>query len=906
MSFFLVVAMLFGILTILPISASAEAGDTFTDSQGLTYTVNSDNTTVSVTGFDKSTTEVTIPGQIENGDTTYTVTTIGSDAFKTCSDLQSVELNEGIETISSSAFKDCTNLTEIVFPKSMLTIKTSAFSDCTALRSVEFNSDLELGTWSFRNCTNLEKVTCNSFNTQLKAAAFTGASKFTIYGYEGSSAETFANEKSYEFEKITVDPTVLNNPLEDAKAKSEIMYTADSYKTLADAIKKAEDILKQEKPSDADILNCIKELNDAINSLVLDNTTNDGFTWQTIDEGKAIEIIGVEKQVGSELTIPSEIKDLPVTSIGTSAFFNVNYANIIIPDSVTIIKKQAFNVGVLIKKITFGENSRLETIEDEAFVVDKSVETDKMEEISLPASLKTIGSNAFGQRKNLTKVIVNSKDVEFGNNVFEGNQKLTIVGYENSTAQAYADANGHRFSYLGMDLTELKALISQAEAMSPQTDALKTAIREANKFVAQYEVNGMGSPSDLANCIKALKEAMGIQDESTTQTEPTTVETEPTTNATEPTTDVTEPTSSPEPVYETVLLGDADGNGIVNIKDVTYIQLYLARLLNQSVNPIYLNCCDVDGDGEPNIKDATQLQLWCAKFNVDYEIGKLVQREVTPGSTPTTPTDPTTATQPDSTTATENPTTATENPTTATDPPTIDPNSVRFYVPNAVGWLTDLGGSMWLYNDDTKEFKRMMYDDENATFYFDIPKEWSNLSIYRSRYETDETTFDINNKWNEETQTGEILNEWTGLGSRGSHDCYYITADGKGYYTSYESTKEDDYMKTVYFDNSVTKWSTVYIYGWGNSGLAEVGKAMTHIEGTDIWSYTFVDPYIPAYGVEQFLFVNKQTSKADSASWSGASQTVDQAIEQGKNLFVPSSATGTSITGTWDVYTPAE
>ncbi|MCH5301049.1 MAG: hypothetical protein J1E56_07000 [Ruminococcus sp.] len=106
-------------------------------------------------------------------------------------------------------------------------------------------------------------------------------------------------------------------------------------------------------------------------------------------------------------------------------------------------------------------------------------------------------------------------------------------------------------------------------------------------------------------------------------TEPPTTEpptTEPSTN--EPTT--AEPTTTEPPITDSTdppatdytnpskLLGDADGDGEVNVKDATYIQLYLANLLGD--NYIDLTVCDIDSDGDINVKDVTYIQLQIANL----------------------------------------------------------------------------------------------------------------------------------------------------------------------------------------------------------------------------------------------------------------------------------------------------
>ncbi len=58
--------------------------------------------------------------------------------------------------------------------------------------------------------------------------------------------------------------------------------------------------------------------------------------------------------------------------------------------------------------------------------------------------------------------------------------------------------------------------------------------------------------------------------------------------------------------------GDADSDGELNIKDATYIQLYLADLLDET--EIDLSVCDMDNDGYINVKDVTYIQLRIANL----------------------------------------------------------------------------------------------------------------------------------------------------------------------------------------------------------------------------------------------------------------------------------------------------
>ena len=68
------------------------------------------------------------------------------------------------------------------------------------------------------------------------------------------------------------------------------------------------------------------------------------------------------------------------------------------------------------------------------------------------------------------------------------------------------------------------------------------------------------------------------------------------------------------------LLGDANGNGEVNVKDATTVQKASAKLIALDENAKL--CSDVNSDGKVNVKDATAIQKYLAKINTGYDIGK--------------------------------------------------------------------------------------------------------------------------------------------------------------------------------------------------------------------------------------------------------------------------------------------
>ena len=68
------------------------------------------------------------------------------------------------------------------------------------------------------------------------------------------------------------------------------------------------------------------------------------------------------------------------------------------------------------------------------------------------------------------------------------------------------------------------------------------------------------------------------------------------------------------------ILGDADGDEKVTVKDATYIQKHVAKII--IIAEINLKASDSDGDGKITVKDATVIQKYVAKIKVNSKIGE--------------------------------------------------------------------------------------------------------------------------------------------------------------------------------------------------------------------------------------------------------------------------------------------
>ena len=78
-----------------------------------------------------------------------------------------------VQTIGANAFKGNTSLESVLLPDTVTSIGESAFNGCTALKTVGFNDKLEvIGRYAFANCTALETVILLDGIERIEGGAF--------------------------------------------------------------------------------------------------------------------------------------------------------------------------------------------------------------------------------------------------------------------------------------------------------------------------------------------------------------------------------------------------------------------------------------------------------------------------------------------------------------------------------------------------------------------------------------------------------------------------------------------------------------------------------------------------------------------------------------------------------------
>ena len=164
---------------------------------GINYTVltvpsGEENGTVEVGKNRDASGAITIPAIITDGENTYTVTSIGDDAFSWCSGLISVDILDGVTSIGNSAFLECHNLTSVDIPDSVTSIGDGAFYRCLRLTSVNIPDGVtSIGDYAFSECSGLTSVTIPDGVTSIGNRAFFVCSGLTSVTFQGAEPPTF-------------------------------------------------------------------------------------------------------------------------------------------------------------------------------------------------------------------------------------------------------------------------------------------------------------------------------------------------------------------------------------------------------------------------------------------------------------------------------------------------------------------------------------------------------------------------------------------------------------------------------------------------------------------------------------------------------------------------------------------
>lgn len=144
---------------------------------------------VKIVSYTGSGGNVDIPSVIDG----KSVLEIGANAFNGNSSLTGVNLPNSVIVLGIGSFYNCPNLDSVFLGNGLITIGNGSFWGAQALTTIIIpNSVASIGYAAFYNCNALIKITILNSSVSFGGQVFGTTPNLTIYGYTGSTAQSYA------------------------------------------------------------------------------------------------------------------------------------------------------------------------------------------------------------------------------------------------------------------------------------------------------------------------------------------------------------------------------------------------------------------------------------------------------------------------------------------------------------------------------------------------------------------------------------------------------------------------------------------------------------------------------------------------------------------------------------------
>ena len=428
--------------------------------------------------------DIVIPSTVDFDGKTYSVTSIGDNAFAYCYGLTSIEIPNSVSSIGYCAFGSCTGLTSIEIPNSVTNFGVEVFFDCDGLTRIVVeegntkydsrdncnaiietatntlisgcknttipNSVTSIGYYAFDGCSGLASITIPSSVTSIGDGAFAGCDGLTsIVVEEGNTKydsrdncnaliETATNTLIFGCKSTTIPNSVTSigdGAFYDCTRLTSIEIPNSVTSIDVGAFRNCSgltSIVVEEGNTKYDSRdNCNAIIETETNTLIA------GFENTIIPN--SVTTIG-DKAFAQCTSLTSITIPNSVTTIGDMAFyFCTGLTSVTIPNSVTSIGNWAFNGCSGLTSITIPNS--VTNIESGAFWGCSGLTS-----ITIPNSVTNIGWNAFTYCTGLTSITIPNSVTSIGWYAFSDCSGLTSITIPNSVTSigmsTFSDCSG--------------------------------------------------------------------------------------------------------------------------------------------------------------------------------------------------------------------------------------------------------------------------------------------------------------------------------------------------------------------------------------------------------------------------------------------------------------------------------
>lgn len=336
---------------------------------------------------------VIIPGHIEHDGKEYAVEILDL-GFENCQGLISIEILEGCSQVGYCAFRGCTFLSEVKLPSSMHFITRFSFEGCVNLRSITLPVGVLLGGTVFKSCYSLESINLENVDYQYNSFENCYSLKKVIFDEKPIDAlpsKMFKNCISLAKIDIPNCKSIGSEAFEGCTDLRSVTIPDGVQKIGERAFEGCESLTSIYIPSSVQFV-----ASDAFNGCENLDTiivAEDNPWLESSDENNAV----VETATKTLVRGSRSVRNLQgIKRIGDYAFSGCKVEEIVIPDGVTSIERDAFKGCTELRKVF------------------------------IPVSVTSIGDSVFedvfGDCRSLSSIVV-----ERGNKIYDSRKNCNAI-----------------------------------------------------------------------------------------------------------------------------------------------------------------------------------------------------------------------------------------------------------------------------------------------------------------------------------------------------------------------------------------------------------------------------------------------------------------------------------------------
>lgn len=344
------------------------------------------------------------------------LSTLGQYAFNNCLELEKVDFAQAEVVVSDYAFNNCSKLSVIENAKNLSSIQNYSFVNCSSLTNLDFleeNTKLSyIGINAFENCTGLTSVYIPE-SVSLLVTPFVGCTKV-----EGLTlARTYATETNG-------SDTLIAHIGDVSASVKTITFVGTTATTLLQNYFNG--FVKLETFVMCDSITLVesytfKQCVNLKNVTLSNGIAPENFTYNAFKNTKFLterteplvfkgSIVYIPENLVAEYVVPSD-----VTSINASAFANrTRLEKITIPASVESIGDKAFQGCTGLKQVIFEVNNKITKLGDLVFSSCVNLETIDLTKLT---ALAQIGDETF-ERTSISSMVIPATVTGIGNGAF--------------------------------------------------------------------------------------------------------------------------------------------------------------------------------------------------------------------------------------------------------------------------------------------------------------------------------------------------------------------------------------------------------------------------------------------------------------------------------------------------------